>query len=111
MTRIERRLLERSLAVCLTVTLLVILLDRWGLLVAPERWLYDFRAATCQFFMPQPTDRLIHLDIDDPTLDAIGAWPWPRTRLALMIDEIRRAGASALALDVASRTVTGMRST
>jgi class 3 adenylate cyclase/CHASE2 domain-containing sensor protein len=100
MTRIERHLLQRSVLVCLLATLSVIVLDRAGFLVPFERLLYDRRAVEFQFFAPPPTDRLVHLDIDDPSLDAIGAWPWPRTRLSQIIDELRLAGSSALALDV-----------
>ena len=41
------------------------------------------------------------VDIDDKSLDAIGQWPWPRTRLATLIARLREAGAAAVAFDVA----------
>jgi CHASE2 domain-containing sensor protein len=68
-----------------------------GALEPLEAWLYDFRAAHCQRFVPPPTDRVVHLDIDDGTLEAVGAWPWPRSLTAQMIDEIARAEGVTLA--------------
>ena len=40
------------------------------------------------------------IDIDAPSLQRIGPWPWPRTYLAWMIDELHAAGAKAVVLDV-----------
>src|SRR5206468_986890 len=41
-----------------------------------------------------------HLDIDDASIDAVGKWPWPRAQLAEMIEEIDRAGATAVWTDI-----------
>ena len=40
------------------------------------------------------------IDIDDASLAQLGQWPWPRTRLAAMIDRLRDAGAATIALDI-----------
>jgi adenylate cyclase len=40
------------------------------------------------------------IDIDEASLAKYGQWPWPRTRLAAMIDRLTQAGAAAIALDV-----------
>src|SRR5262249_22288126 len=40
------------------------------------------------------------VDIDEASLAKYGQWPWPRTRLAAMIDRLTQAGAAAIALDV-----------
>jgi adenylate cyclase len=40
------------------------------------------------------------LDIDEVSLKKIGQWPWPRTKLADIIDRLREAGAKAIALDL-----------
>ena len=74
-----------------------------GGLGALENWLYDHRALYFQHFTPPPTDRLVHLDIDDAALETIGRWPWPRSTLADIVDEVRLAGADVLALDVIFR--------
>src|SRR5436190_21730565 len=100
MTRSERRLLIDTSILGLALTFLVTFLDFAGLLSAPERFFYDFRARRCQRYRPPPTTQLIHIDIDDKSLSELGHWPWPRSRLAEIVDEIRIAGAKTMVLDV-----------
>jgi class 3 adenylate cyclase/CHASE2 domain-containing sensor protein len=100
MARSDRRLrrftfLAGSLA---TATVAVAYLLGW--LDPVEGGLYDARARLCQVFTPKPTDKLVHVDIDDAALEAMGAWPWPRTLTAGLVDEMAAAGAKAVALDV-----------
>lgn len=38
--------------------------------------------------------------IDDPSLAAVGQWPWPRTVLAQIIDQLTALGARAVVLDI-----------
>ena len=99
MTRIERRVFRNCTLLGALITLLVLLLDRWGALRTPENWMYDLRARYCQQFNSAPTDRLVHLDIDDNALQTIGWWPWPRAKMAEIIDELHRAGAAAMATE------------
>ena len=40
------------------------------------------------------------VDIDQKSLDALGQWPWPRTRLASLVSTINRARPSALGVNV-----------
>ena len=40
------------------------------------------------------------VDIDDASLARIGQWPWPRTRLAEIIDRLKAAGARTVTLDL-----------
>jgi adenylate cyclase len=40
------------------------------------------------------------VDIDEASLARFGQWPWPRTRLAAMVDKLTAAGAVAIAFDV-----------
>jgi adenylate cyclase len=40
------------------------------------------------------------VDIDDPSLAAVGQWPWPRYRVAALIDRIAAQQPSAIALDI-----------
>lgn len=100
MTRVERRLFFNSLILGLALTLAVTAVEYAGGLEQLERWFYDVRARNCQFFDPPPTDKLVHVDIDDRALEAVGAWPWRRSVLAEILDEIRIAGAKAVAMDV-----------
>ena len=82
------------------VTLLVAAAEALGLLAPLERWFYDQRALHCQRWTPAPTTQLVHVDIDGPSLDAVGRWPWDRADLADLLDEIGAAGPKAVALDV-----------
>jgi hypothetical protein len=77
-----------------------IAMDAVGLLRPIDNGLYDFRARTCQFFAPPPSDDLVYIDIDDQSLDAIGEFPWPRDTLASIVDEVHRAGARTIAFDI-----------
>ena len=40
------------------------------------------------------------IDIDDASLASLGQWPWPRTRLADMINKLREAGVATISLDI-----------
>ncbi|NTV97053.1 MAG: CHASE2 domain-containing protein, partial [Thiobacillus sp.] len=40
------------------------------------------------------------VDIDDASLARLGQWPWPRTRIAELVERLRAAGAAAIAFDV-----------
>ncbi|MBI5261429.1 MAG: adenylate/guanylate cyclase domain-containing protein [Bradyrhizobium sp.] len=39
------------------------------------------------------------LDIDERSLKEVGQWPWPRTELAELVDNLTRLGAAAIAFD------------
>jgi class 3 adenylate cyclase len=95
-----RKNLKNGAAYGLILTLAVTVLARFGFLDAPEHFTYDTRARYCQFFTAKPTDKLVHLDIDDAALDSIGKWAWPGTRWAEIVDEIRLAQPKALAFDI-----------
>src|SRR5688500_900324 len=100
LTPVERRLFVRIFITGVMLTAVVLVADGMGMLANLERWLYDKRAENCQFFTPPPSDQLVHLDIDDQAVDAIGRWPWPRSRMARIVEEIGRAEPKALAIDV-----------
>jgi adenylate cyclase len=40
------------------------------------------------------------IDIDDESLSRLGQWPWPRTRIAELVERLRNAGTAAIAFDV-----------
>ena len=39
------------------------------------------------------------VDIDDKSLEKLGQWPWPRTRIAALVTELTRLGAAVIAFD------------
>ena len=55
-----------------------------------------------QLLMPRQVSRypVVIVDIDDASLAALGRWPWPRTRLARLIEASHRSGALAVGLDI-----------
>lgn len=40
------------------------------------------------------------VDIDDATLAKWGQWPWPRTLVASLVDELRKQGAASIVFDI-----------
>ncbi len=40
------------------------------------------------------------VDIDEASLARLGQWPWPRTRMAELLDRLREAGAAVVVFDV-----------
>ena len=40
------------------------------------------------------------VDIDDASLEKIGQWPWPRTKIAELIYRLKQAGAAVVAFDI-----------
>ncbi len=49
---------------------------------------------------PAPATPVKIIDIDDRSLAEIGQWPWPRHRLADLVDRLTSAGAAAIAFDM-----------
>lgn len=83
---------------CLIAGLLTYSTQPDGLSVLRER-VFDLY----QRVNPRPigTDIPIRIvDIDDTSLGAYGQWPWPRTRLASLVDTLNQAGAAAIAFDM-----------
>ena len=57
-----------------------------------------------QRWHPRPVVAQAHpvtvVDIDEASLQAHGQWPWPRTRMAELVQRLHNAGAAAIAFDV-----------
>ena len=47
-----------------------------------------------------PTLPVRIVDIDDASLTRVGQWPWPRTKLATIIDNLTQAGVSTISIDL-----------
>lgn len=95
-----RNILSNGAVYGLLLTAMVLSMQHAGVLENLEHWCYDQRVRYFQFFNPPPTDRLVHLDIDDAVMDSLGQFPWPRQKLAEMIDEIAAAKPRSIAMDV-----------
>lgn len=91
----------RSVAlVGLLITAVVAGCAALGLLDGLERQTLDLRFRFARMSPPAMSDEIRHVDIDDQSIETVGRWPWPRSRLAQAIDEMARAGASVVALDI-----------
>jgi adenylate cyclase len=49
---------------------------------------------------PAPHPQVVHVDIDDSSIEKIGRWPWDRIRHAQLVDVLTEAGAKAIVFDV-----------
>src|SRR3954469_11750735 len=64
----------------------------------------EIRVRTFDAFQrSQPRKKAIRpvtiVDIDDKSLEKLGQWPWPRTRIADLVTELTRLGAVVIAFD------------
>jgi adenylate cyclase len=58
----------------------------------------SFQRISPRAYNPATPVRII--DIDDASLKRMGQWPWPRVRLAELIEKLHDAGAAAIGLDI-----------
>ena len=100
MTKSQRKLLRTTGLMGLLLTAVVVVLDQWDVLTYVERKLGDTRVKHCQFFGPPLTDRIVHVDIGDAAIKTMGQWPWPRSVLSKIVEELNAAGAKVVAFDV-----------
>lgn len=56
----------------------------------------------------QPTGRIVVVDIDAKSIDAIGSWPWPRRLHAELIDKLVALGAAEIAFDIDFSSATNL---
>src|SRR5215813_4838234 len=47
-----------------------------------------------------PDVKVIVVDIDRASIDALGAWPWPRATMARLVEAVASARPAAIAIDV-----------
>ena len=48
----------------------------------------------------QPSPIPVIIDIDEKSLRQYGQWPWPRYRIAILLDKLRGLGALSIGLDM-----------
>ncbi|HXP96705.1 MAG TPA: adenylate/guanylate cyclase domain-containing protein [Telmatospirillum sp.] len=56
-----------------------------------------------QLWKPRETPAqppVVIIDLDDASLAEVGQWPWPRTQVAQLVDQLTAAGALAIGFDV-----------
>ena len=85
---IKRNIYLVGLSLAITVLFIngTLLQQRPQILQTLENIAYDLRL---QFTMPETVDdKVVIIDLDEKTLAAEGRWPWPRDRIAQMVDNL-----------------------
>ncbi len=87
------------------VLCLFLLIGLAALRVADPRPIEELRARTFDTFQlidpRKKTARPVRIvDLDEQSLAKYGQWPWPRTRVADMVNELSRLGAVAIGFDI-----------
>jgi adenylate cyclase len=85
----------------LSILVSVLVVYKPGFLRILEARLYDtqLRSALLAEDKRKPVNPVI-VDIDEPSLAEFGQWPWPRSRIGLLLDKIRELGAVSVGLDM-----------
>lgn len=98
-----RQLLSRPafrrewITVAVVLFVLTLLASGTGWFARLDQTLYDLGISALK--RPPPRDIVI-VAIDQPSLDRIGRWPWPRAVHATLVSKIAAAAPRALALDI-----------
>ena len=88
---------EWFLALALTLLIFLAYGKGWQPFKTFEVATYDFRTKLRSASVASP---IVIIDIDDKSIEEIGAWPWPRTKLAQLIDTLSEYKTSVIALDL-----------
>jgi adenylate cyclase len=96
-------MLKRRRAYLLALVAAAVLIFPWG--VIQPRALDDLRNFVFDTFQrlapraydPEAPTRVV--GVDEKSLGAYGQWPWPRARLAKLVDRLRELGAASIAFD------------
>ncbi|WP_292532570.1 CHASE2 domain-containing protein [Methylocystis sp.] len=96
-------MLNRRRAYLLALIAAAVLIFPWG--VIQPRALDDLRNFVFDTFQrlapraydPEAPTRVV--GVDEKSLSAYGQWPWPRARLAELVDRLRELGAASIAFD------------
>ncbi len=91
-----RSLVEWVLLVALAA-LLTVGAVRWSVVARLDAALYD---AVAVLHGHAPRDDIVIVAIDDQSLDAVGRWPWPRSRLAELIARVGQARPRGIGIDI-----------
>ncbi|MBP9217548.1 MAG: adenylate/guanylate cyclase domain-containing protein [Sterolibacterium sp.] len=103
-TRWTVRLLRRPGMLHLLALLAALLLTLLTVLaIGPRLALWDEQSASLIWSLADPQRverRVVIVDIDERSTQAIGPWPWPRARQAELLEKLDAAGVSLKMLDI-----------
>jgi adenylate cyclase len=82
----------------LTIIVSLLYLHQPSLLRFLDNRLYDILLRSSA--SGHTTGLAVVVDLDEDTLARFGQWPWPRYRIAMLLDALRESGASSIGLDM-----------
>jgi len=94
--------LSKNTLIGFVLITLVMLLQWWqpAWLDRLEGIAYDFKLVNFNPPRPESTANIQIIDIDEKSLTELGRWPWPREKLALLVNELTKQGAVVIAFDM-----------
>ncbi|MBI2456078.1 MAG: CHASE2 domain-containing protein [candidate division NC10 bacterium] len=95
-TRVTRRIPEWAIGLAITLVVLVTAWIRPAFLEAIEYQLFDLRLKW--FGSRAPTQNIAIVAIDEESITKLGRWPWPRSRVAALVDHLAAKGARVIGL-------------
>ncbi|GAB3356583.1 MULTISPECIES: CHASE2 domain-containing protein [Giesbergeria] len=87
-------------AIGLLLTLVLGALSVWQPLALRKADLAVYDLMLAARAQPPQSNAVVLVGVDEDSLAAFGQWPWPRYRLALLVEQLQRLGATVVALDV-----------
>ena len=60
----------------------------------------QLRVVRNRLHVTQPSGEIVIVGIDDRSTRALGAWPWPRARMAALLDRVSESGAKSIFFNV-----------
>jgi adenylate cyclase len=93
-------LLTGVLAAAVVVMLAALLSQAWREIAMAQAEDAVMRVANLLQVEPAPKPDIVVVDIDQATIQQIGAWPWPRERLGALVGRMATTKPAALALDM-----------
>lgn len=95
-TRVTRRIPEWVIGLAITLVVLVTAWIRPAFLEAIEYQLFDLRLKW--FGSRAPAQNIAIVAIDEESITKLGRWPWPRSRMAALVDLLAAKGARVIGL-------------
>ncbi|MEW6668270.1 MAG: adenylate/guanylate cyclase domain-containing protein [Thermodesulfobacteriota bacterium] len=87
-----------SITAVLTLLVLVLFLLGIPILDMVELKTYDLRFLSRG--VEKPTPEVVLAVIDEKSVESVGRWPWPRSKLASLVEALSREGAKAIGFDI-----------
>jgi adenylate cyclase len=99
-----RALNRKTLLIILAA--LVAVVAAWNWRISDPQLLSSIRDLTFDTYQrikprqPLPDQPIRIIDIDEASIAEYGQWPWPRTRMAQIVDRLTELGAATIAVDI-----------